>query len=253
MASSQQFLKLLKTLLKERRITYNEISKRLGMSESSVKRMFSVGNFSLKRLDEIANIFDIEMSELVLIATERERRINELTLAQEQEIVDDPRLLILAYVTINYWGFDEIYRYFNFEKTELIAYLIRLEKMEMLSLGINNKITPTVSANFFWHPGGPIDQFFHKQIAPEFFGSTFLGSNDVRFAKNGEITEKSRTLLNKRVIALGEYFDELCFNDRNEEIHVSRTRTSLVLGFRKWDWSLFEEHRRITPLDEEEI
>lgn len=178
------------------------------------------------------------------ITAEREPKISKISIEQEQQLVDDRRLLVVAYGCINYWSFNEIYDFFDYTTSELIGYLIQLEKMKMINFGLDNKITPTISAKFLWHPNGPIDNFFLTEVSPEFFDSTFSGENEVRLAKNGEITEKSRTLLNRRIEALGEYFDELCFKDRNEELHKSRSRTSLVIASRQWDWSLFEKLKR---------
>jgi AraC-like DNA-binding protein len=49
MSTSARLIDTLKRQLKARDITYKGLAKRLGLSESAVKHMFSTGNFSLRR------------------------------------------------------------------------------------------------------------------------------------------------------------------------------------------------------------
>ncbi len=49
--NSTQIVETLKKDLKKRGVTYHALAARLGQSEANVKRFFSEGNFTLKRLD----------------------------------------------------------------------------------------------------------------------------------------------------------------------------------------------------------
>ena len=201
--------------------------------------MFSVGNFSLERLDEIAEVLGMDMSDMVALTVDREPKLESLTLEQESELVDDMKLFVVAYAVINYWSYEDILDRYDYTESELLGYLISLEKIGFLELHINNRITPKVATNFKWHPDGAIEKLFQTSVLPEFFKSSFTEHDSLRVAKSGEITEQSRVKLAKRLKALGDYFDELCFEDRHEELDVSRTGTSLVLGVREWSFSPF--------------
>ena len=53
MTTSSRIIDTLKRQLKVRGITYRGLAERLQLSESAVKHMFSTGNFSLRRLDDV--------------------------------------------------------------------------------------------------------------------------------------------------------------------------------------------------------
>jgi transcriptional regulator with XRE-family HTH domain len=54
----------LKRLLKARGMTYGDLAARIGMSEATVKRMFSQKNFTLERLDQVLDASGISFDEL---------------------------------------------------------------------------------------------------------------------------------------------------------------------------------------------
>src|SRR6478735_3371823 len=116
----------LKRLLKARGITYGELAARIDMSEASVKRMFSQKNFTLQRLDDILTASGIEFEELSA-AQSAPALISHLTLAQEREIIGDPRLLVVAVSVMNHISFDDIVRYYEMTELEVTRYLLRLD------------------------------------------------------------------------------------------------------------------------------
>jgi DNA-binding Xre family transcriptional regulator len=79
MAGSAALIDVLKRELKARGITYARVARDLGMSEASVKRMFSQKNFTLKRLDAMCRIAHIEFSELTRTLNREEAQISQLT------------------------------------------------------------------------------------------------------------------------------------------------------------------------------
>lgn len=239
MAKTKQLVDCIKSELRTKGLTYKKLSERLKITESAVKHMFSNGNFSLERLDEISDVLEVDMSDLVALTVDREPKLEHITPEQETELVQDMKLFIVAYAVINYWSFEDILARYEYSEIELTQYLLRLEKIGFLELHVNNRITPKVSNNFSWHPDGSIEKLFQTNVLPQFFKSSFSENDSLRVAKSGEITEKSRLLLAKRISALGDYFDELCFNDRHEELDTGRTGSSLVMGVREWSFSPF--------------
>ena len=65
MTTSARIVDTLKRQLKARGITYKALAGQLRLSESAVKHMFSTGNFSLKRLDEICAVLELDIGDLV--------------------------------------------------------------------------------------------------------------------------------------------------------------------------------------------
>src|SRR5262245_37048560 len=91
----------LKRALKERGITYAQIARRLKLSHASVKRLCSTQDFSLSRVDEICELAGIELGDLVARLREGRAPVTALTLAQEEELMADPKLFLMCYLMMN--------------------------------------------------------------------------------------------------------------------------------------------------------
>ena len=79
MTSSIRIIDTLKRELKVRGITYRSLADRLELSESAIKHMFSSGNFSLRRLDEVCAVLELDFSDLVDISESQEQKIEQLS------------------------------------------------------------------------------------------------------------------------------------------------------------------------------
>jgi len=247
MASSIKIIAFLKAELRRRGITYKQMAKQLGLSESAVKHMFSSGNCSLKRLDAIAKILNMEISDIVQFSTEGDKKINQLPKSSEVELANDLTLLVIGYACINHWSIEDIIERYNFSETELIPYLAKLDRMGIISLLANNRIKPLFSNNFSWHPNGPMDQFLKNVVQPRFFESDFSEEDAIRVVKHGDLTEKSRFLIKEKVKSLGDYFDELSYNDRTQKPFSVRQGSSIIVGARNWSFDPFLKLQRETP------
>ena len=65
MSQTRELIKTLKMALKAQGKTYADVAVELGLTEASVKRLFSQQSFSLSRLDQVCHMLDIEITDLV--------------------------------------------------------------------------------------------------------------------------------------------------------------------------------------------
>ena len=65
MAQTSTLLIALKKSLKAHGYTYADVAKHIGLTQASIKRLFSEENISLQRLDQICQMMDLEISDLV--------------------------------------------------------------------------------------------------------------------------------------------------------------------------------------------
>jgi AcrR family transcriptional regulator len=122
----------LKRALRERGLTYADVASRLDLSLASVKRLFSTGDFSLARVDQICELAGTGLRELMERAHERTAPSNPLTLAQEQELVSDPKLLFITWLVVNRTTLEDIVRLYRFTEREALGYLIRLDRLKVI-------------------------------------------------------------------------------------------------------------------------
>ena len=83
----------LKQLLKQHKLTYRDVAAHLDLSEANVKRVFASNNFSLTRLEQICQLLNISLTDLFSLTEKQQSQLSQLNLEQEQQLVDDPKLI----------------------------------------------------------------------------------------------------------------------------------------------------------------
>ena len=243
MAGSAALVNVLKRELKARGITYARAARELGMSEASVKRMFSRKNFTLKRLDAICRVAQIEFSELTRTLNQEETQISQLTHEQEREIVANKKLFLVAVCALNHVSFEQIVAAYDISRAECIQLLARLDRLGFIQLQPNNRIKLLVSRNFGWMPDGPIQRFFNQQAHNEYFGSRFDRPDEFMVVVNGMLSKTSSTAIVSRLKRLAREFSDLHSDDVRLPL-AERSAMSLLVAVRHWELQAFAELRR---------
>lgn len=243
MSQAEDLIPPLKRELRRRGITYARIAVELELSESSVKRMFAGGDLSLKRLGRICDLAGLEVGDLVDLAEERRRDVHELSEQQEQSLVDDRKLLLLAFLLLNHWTVDQVLRSYDIEPLEAVQLLARLDRLRIIDLLPGNKIRMRLSRTFSWRRNGPIQKLFESKVQSEFFRSRFDGPGELRLVLNGMLSEQSNRLLQQRMQRLVTEFEQ-CVREDRKTMDVERQGTTVFLAIRPWAAKMFEDMRK---------
>jgi len=243
LAQTTSLILTLKSLLKARGMTYRTVGQSLGLSEASIKRLFAEKNFSLKRLDQICQLLEIEISDLVKLMVNKQQQLTELSAEQEQELVVDIKLLLVAFVVLNGWKFEDIITWYDLSETATIRYLARLDKIKMIELLPNNRIRLLVSSKFAWRSNGPIQKLFTAHLQDDFLKSSFEKPEETFQFPSGMLSKASCDQFNRRIKQLVQDFHVLNEQDRSLPL-TERFSYSLFLAFRLWRPDVFEKMRR---------
>ncbi len=246
MARSSAVVDALKRELKARAITYAEVARRLAMSEASVKRMFASRDFSLSRLDAICEIAGIEFSELARLVSPQDAVISQLTPAQEKELVENPKLMLVALCTLNRWSFEQIVERYDVAPAECVKLLARLDRLKFIELLPHNRIRLLVSRAFAWIPDGPIQRLFKTQFQVDFFRSRFDREGELLLLANGALSKASIAALLARLKKAAAEFSAL----RGEDAALpaaERRPITLLLAARPWEPEFLGKYRRARP------
>jgi len=181
---------VIKKGLRERGLTYARVAKGLGLSESSVKRVFSQENLSLDRLEKICALMDLEIADLLELTRAAEGRLTGLTEDQERTLVSDPKLLLVAVLAISHWTAENIAKQYRFSESELVGLLTQLDRFGIIDLLPGNRIRVRLARNFAWRKGGPIQRFFEERVQKQFFESSFLGEGELRVSVHGSVSSR---------------------------------------------------------------
>lgn len=240
MPQTLAIVQTLKALLKNRGYTYRDVSKALELSEASVKRLFAEQSFSLQRLDQVCQLLDIEITDLIKQMESRQQHLDELSEEQELELVADNRLLLVAFLVINGWGYDDILSRYALKDTELIRYLARLDRIRMIELQANNRIRLRISPTFSWRRNGPIQKFFSQYLQDDFLKSRFEDAQETLQFPSGMLSAASCEQLNRRIKQLVQDFHNLNQQDRNLPLQ-NKNGYSLFIAFRPWRPDIFQQ------------
>ena len=242
MALATELIKSLKTELRARGITYAAVAAHLELSESSVKRLFREKDMSLARLESICAIMDIDISDLCAKADEARRHVSALTLDQEELLVGDEKLFLLAAHLIYGWSYRQILDAYNLDTHESQRHLTILDKLRIIELLPENRVRILLAPDFEWIQGGPIQTFFEQTAQGNFFESDFSGSGELRLVVNGWMSVESTEAFHDNMRRLAREFDSHKEYDRHSPAE-KRRGTSLVLAIRPWSLEIFEKYR----------
>jgi transcriptional regulator with XRE-family HTH domain len=232
----------LKRALRERDLTYADVANKLELSLATVKRLFSTGDFSLQRVDVICELLGLSLRELLEQAAERAEPANQLTHAQEQEIVADPRLLFVTWLVVNRVQFEDIVRQYDFTDRELLKYFLKLDRLKVIELQPGNRARLLVSRRFTWRVGGPVQKYIHNRMLREFFASAFAGADEEFFFHGSAVSEKTLGELKRALRNASRECVEIVEGDRGE--WDSRNGAAFVLAVRPWKYSGFAQFDR---------
>jgi Cro/C1-type HTH DNA-binding domain len=242
MAQRSQIVAELKRALRDGGHTYTDVAQKLDLSVASVKRLFSTEDLSLHRVDQICELIGKNLKEILDRADERSAPTNQLTVAQESELVADPKLLFMTWLVLIRTPFEEVIQEYKFTEREALQYLIRLDRLKVIELQPGNRVRLLVSRHFSWRPGGPVQKYIHHKLLREFFAGSFAGELEEFFFHGGRVSDEALAQLKRALRAASRECAEIIERDRS----TTRPRygAAFVLAVRPWNYSGFAQFDR---------
>lgn len=228
----------LKRTLREQQITYARIAKALRLSLPTVKRMFSKEEFTLARLERICELAGSSLADIAVRARERGAPNRQLTVAQEQQIVSDPQLLLVTWLVVNRYTVEDIIREYTLDEREVLKALFRLDRMKVIQLQPGNRVRLLISRHFSWRPGGPVQRFIHERMLRDFMASHFTADDEEFWFHGGSLSDGSVTALKRALQAAARECSVILDGERAPP--KDRQGTAFVLALRRWNYSGFK-------------
>ncbi len=239
MNQTQQIIHHLKHTLKQSGFTYKDVAAHLSMSEANIKRMFANQHITLQRIEAICHLMQLELTDLLQMLEDAKQHIQCLTKEQEQLLVSDPKLLLVAVSVKNYLSFDDIVEHYQISKSECIQCLAQLDRFKIIDLLPNNRIKLLIDQHFNWIPNGPIEQFFQQQIQQQFLASRFNADTACRLFQFGLLGDTSIWIMLKKLNDMAQEFTHLHQQDQHLPLHKKHSM-GLFLATRPWDLDIFK-------------
>ncbi|WP_395703767.1 helix-turn-helix domain-containing protein [Aquabacterium sp.] len=243
MSSPELVLQVLRAEMRAAGVTYRQLAQRIGMSESSIKRLFGQRDMALSRLAQICHAVGVSMEDVLRQSADLTPRADTLTLAQERSLVADPKLLLVANCCLGHWSFEQIVETYDLSDAECVRRLVKLDRLALIELKPLNRYRLRVTQNFRWRPDGPVQQFFREHIVEDYFGGRFDGEGETLLCVPARLTEASAREFVQKLQQLGAELARLHQDDRRAQPPL-RDGFTLLLGFRSWELAAFTALRR---------
>jgi transcriptional regulator with XRE-family HTH domain len=243
MSTTLHLVAALKDELKTAGMTYAALARKLGMAESSVKRMFARGDMPLTRVDAICAALKLDFAELARRVADTQPLLKELTLAQEKAVVADKRLLMVAICVLSQWSFEQMTSHYQLSDTEAIKHLVQLDRLGIIELRPLNRYRLKLAKTFRWRPQGPVMAFFRAHALDDYFSGGFDGPAESLLLVHGSIAASAAPAFVERLQKVAQDFAQQHQNDQRLAAH-HREGYTLLLAMRSWDFAVFEKFRR---------
>jgi transcriptional regulator with XRE-family HTH domain len=167
----------LKQALRLKRLSYNEVATRIGVSEITIKRVFSEQEISFTRFSAICDACGINPWGIFESAQKSEDRKIEFSKEADQELASDDTLLLFLYLLLVRKSHAQICKKLKLSKSEFYRLARQLEKLELVEVLPRNKIKLLIPKTIRWSPQGELTKRYAGAIQKEFFKSDFSGAD----------------------------------------------------------------------------
>ena len=243
MSSPEAIMQALRSEMRAAGVTYKQLAQRLGMSESSMKRVFSNGDMNLSRLAQVCKAVGVAMEDVLRQATDATPHADTLTLAQERSLVEDPELLMVAICCLGHWSLAQIVETYRLTEAQAIVHLVRLDRLALIELKPLNRYRLRVSRAFRWLPDGPVQQLVREHVVDDYFSGRFDGDGETLLCVHGRLSSPSAQELVQKIQQLAAELARLHQDDQKLR-PPERDGYTLLLGLRSWEFAPFTAMRR---------
>ncbi|GAA0852690.1 helix-turn-helix transcriptional regulator [Aliiglaciecola litoralis] len=243
MSQIGQVATTLKGLLKQQQLTYKSLAEKLSMSEANVKRIFSTNSFTLERLEEICTILSISLTDLFYLCQQNTEKLTQLTEEQENQLLANPKLLLVAVCVRDSWTYKEIIEHYDIDQFECTRLLAKLDKLKIINLLPNNRYKLLIAQDFRWIPKGPLEKFMEQEVMVKFMAPKKDEKWNFRLYIRGRYSQSSVEIIQRKLNQLTKEASAL--NQEDASLPLSkREHMGILMAMRPWEPSLFENMRR---------
>lgn len=243
MTGATEITAALKRCLKTHGTTYAVLAKKLQLSEASVKRLFSSGSFTLRRIERICQVLDIDLYELARLARGEATVTSSLNGPQEQALAANPRLLLVFHLLLGNWAVADIVSQYAISRAECVKLMLELDHLELIELKANDHVRLRTTRQVSWRRNGPIRRAYQAKVLEEFLAAEFAGSGEFLHFEAKELSAASRDVIRRKLQRLQQEFNELAEID-GELGPEERESVGIVVATRPYVLSVFTQLKR---------
>jgi transcriptional regulator with XRE-family HTH domain len=225
---TERVLEILKKELKSKKMKYEDLAERLGMSVSGLKKSLASDDLSVSRLQKICDVLGVPLVEILAAADDE--KVQDVYLTEEQETL----LLKNAEVFHLYWKlrFENVplHRYTQSSKARREDVRDRLRLLEKVGLvKINNKgdLEFSDKGMIRWSNYGPLVEHLNRKWSSELI-DTILKKKDPRSVLNLALLQLSETSFAEMKEEIRRLLDKYSTQSRKDRIKLEASKIKRV-------------------------
>ncbi|MES2801780.1 MAG: helix-turn-helix domain-containing protein [Bdellovibrionota bacterium] len=219
----------LKKVLKVKKITYKMLADELAMSESGVKKLLTSKDISLTRVEQITRLIGLSLADLFQIADEAEVKNVRLSPKQENALFEN-NLLFRVYwlLAVEEKTLDAIKKSEKLTNDQLQRNLLKLENLDLIKIGKNQRIASVHKGLFRWASDGPLVKKLNHEWSENTLKKVLNQKNSADHLHRLSylrLSEKSKSAFYERLNELVNEFARL--SQREKTRYADRDLTSI--------------------------
>lgn len=235
---SEIIIESLKDQLKLRGLSYKDLAKKWGISESSVKRVMSSKELLLSRIEQACEMMDLPVADFFKqVPYERQTDILYLTSDQELKLSKDAEathyfLMIQQGKTVT-----EIIREYSLSEEKNIKILTSLEKWGLIEVHPNQRIKRNYLGQLRFRKDGPLGRQIEKTARTQFLDNEFSREDQYFTFLNLNLKPGDSVKLR---IKFQDIFKELVAESDQNLWHPNQQEFGLMMAIRQWESPLMQ-------------
>ncbi|MBL6988951.1 MAG: helix-turn-helix transcriptional regulator [Bacteriovoracaceae bacterium] len=152
--------------MKVKKITYKMLAKKIGLSESGLKKIFSSRDCSYERLNQICQALDTCLADIIVSHHETKMQEAKFDESQERFFVKNFDYFNFQWKLVNEgMSWEEIQDEFGLSYKETFKYLKKLDELGIIELNANNRVKKPKPCLRRWVGKGPLTKKVYKEWA----------------------------------------------------------------------------------------
>lgn len=227
--ANNNVVETLKKVLKVKKITYKALADELGMSESGVKKLLTSKDISLTRVEQITRLIGLSLADLFQIADEAEVKNVRLSPKQENALFENNLLFrVYWFLAVEEKTLEAIKKSEKLTNDQLQRTLLKLENLDLIKIGKNNRVVSVHKGLFRWASDGPLVKKLNNEWSENTLKKVLTHKNSADHLHRLSylrLSEKSKTAFYERLNELVNEFARL--SQREKTRYADRDLTSI--------------------------
>lgn len=204
MSEKKRILEAIRMRMRRNGTTYQQLAKKLKVSEVTVKRYFSEERLPLELLDDVCKALDAGLDEMLSdLKSLNYAQIDTFSSAQELALSENEFLFVVFFMVARGYTFEEIDAGLQPKDTPaVVRALRRLEELELVAYPSNSELRSLVSCNARFSPGGSLWKKYSAVGVEEFFNSTFEKPDEHFKLAVGYLSEEHAATIRRKLDTL---------------------------------------------------